>query len=103
MPILLDPNKKLINIDIYYVEEVKPPHNISFYHFIKSAKELNEWKAKGYKLSSEVEQNKDAGMPVLKLISKITVTCRRITWKDQNSLYGPRQQKHQQVLMENQI
>jgi len=94
MGILLDPNRQLINIDIYYIEEIKPPHNISLFHFIRSAKDMEDWKKKGYKLSTEIAQTpvqpNTPGMPaaITKIINKITIVCKRITWKDQNMLWS---------------
>lgn len=102
MPILLDPNKQFVNIQLYYVEEVKK-HGNSVFHFIRSAQELEEWKKiKGYKTQEEFDQEKSLagsqekspGMPVKaspdpnKVIQSIVTGWRRMTWKDQNVIFS---------------
>lgn len=81
MPILLDPNKNFINIEIYYVEEQKI-HGHTVLHFIKSEEEFKEWKDKGY-------QVKDPTKPInAKVINKLVTTWKRMIWKEQNSMYS---------------
>ena len=47
MPIVLDPDKQLIAISTYFVEEVKK-HGNSVFHFIRSQDDFDEWKGEGY-------------------------------------------------------
>jgi hypothetical protein len=87
MPIVLDPNKQLVNILTYYIEEVKKTGN-SIFRFINSAESLNEWKTKGYLTKSEVMQKKKEGMPVdtEKIIEELRTVWRRLTWAEHNSI-----------------
>ncbi len=101
MPILLDPNKQFVNIQLYYVEEIKK-HGNSVFHFIRNAQEMEEWKTKEYRTQEEFDkeksiastQEKAPGMPVKsspdpkKIIESITTSWRRMTWKDQNVIFS---------------
>ena len=82
MPIVLDPEKQLIAIETYFVEEVKR-HGNSAFHFIRSQDDLDEWKGKGYvtedSLSNEEVKPK-------KVISKIVTHWRTVSWKDNNTI-----------------
>jgi hypothetical protein len=96
MGIVLGPNK-LIGIEIFYVEEQKPPFNFSRLYFIHSKEDMEKWKNKGYKLQSEISQlpttePSKPGMPVqqqpdnTKIIHKVTTEWSRLSWKDQNNI-----------------
>lgn len=77
MGILLDPNKRFIAIEIYYVEEVKK-HGNSVFKFIRSRDEFDEWKKKGYVVEGEGQPAGD------KIINKLVTHWTKPTWKDQN-------------------
>ena len=94
MGVLLDPKKQYIQIDIYYVEEVKK-HGNSVFHFIKSQDELENWQRKGYKQEHDIQPSgpKEPGMPVIttdknKVIHKIETRWRRLRWKDHNTIFS---------------
>lgn len=86
MGILLNPDRRFISIDIYYVEEIKQ-HGNSVFHFIHSPSEMNEWKAKGYVL--EGDQPQPAGTAQKKpekMIHRLNTNWTRLTWKEQNTI-----------------
>ncbi len=95
MGILLDPKKQYIQIELYYVEEVRK-HGNSVFYFIKSQDELEDWQRKGCRLETEVEkplEEPKPGMPVAtpdpnKTIHKIETRWRRLRWKDHNAIFS---------------
>ena len=82
MPIVLDPDKPLIAISIYFVEETKR-HGNSVFHFVKSRSDFDDWKSQGYIPEDAIEP--DAPRPE-KVINKIITHWKTISWKDQNSI-----------------
>lgn len=104
MGILLDPNKKFVSIDIYYIEEVKQ-HGNSVFHFIRSRDDMDHWRKKGYIPEQEqsntvADINERPQMPSgppapqqakpkadpNKIIKKLTTHWTKLTWKDQNAI-----------------
>lgn len=110
MSIVLDPQKSLISIVSFYIEE-KKEHGNTYYHFIDSKEELDEWKENGYKTREEildeikqsnVVEEYRASSPSLfgknldpeklielgdyKIIHKLTTHWKQPTWKDTNSI-----------------
>lgn len=89
MPIILDPNKQLINITCYYIEQIKP-HGNSVFHFIKSAEELLKFQNRGFVLEKDAqraESGKEATSPD-KIIYTLETTWRTPTWRDQNTIFS---------------
>lgn len=91
MPIVLDPSKSFVNITLFYIEQ-KKEHGNSVFHFVASRKEFDEWKTRGYRTEEELrtaatEQSKVPVDPT-KIIEKIITTWKRLTWKDQNTIYS---------------
>jgi len=88
MPIIIDPNKQLINITCYYTEKAKP-HGNSLYYFIKSAEELQRFKDRGFVLESEAAKdiNGKVTTPPDKIIYVLETTWRTPTWRDQNLIF----------------
>lgn len=84
MPVVLDVNKRFLQIDIYYVEEIKKSGtaSLSVFKFIHSQEDMDFWKSKGYKLKSDTEPSGD------KQIGKISSQWKRLTWKEQNTIYA---------------
>lgn len=80
MGILLDPNKRFIAIETYYVEEVKK-HGNSVFKFIKSREDFEDWKKKGYVVEGEQTSDKQD-----KIIRKLVTHWTKPTWKDQNTI-----------------
>ncbi len=95
MGIILDPSRQFVSIDIFYIEEVKK-HGNSVFHFVESKSDLDEWKAKGYVMETEVEKPLEKtgedvpGAPITntKVISKLNTQWKRLTWKDQNMIFS---------------
>jgi len=100
MSIILDPNKSLVNIELYYVED-KKKHGNSVFHFIRSKEEMEDWRKKGYRTEQEMKTSSTepvkesaAAMPGSvvksfdpnKVINRVETSWKRITWADQNSL-----------------
>lgn len=80
MGILLDPNKRFIAIEIYYIEEIKK-HGNSVFKFIRSRDEFEDWRKKGYVVEGEQQEtDKTTGKTIHKLVTHWT----KPTWKDQN-------------------
>lgn len=82
MSIILKPDRKLISIAIYYVEEINK-HEQSTFHFIKSRDDFEEWQSKGYIKASDVEPGVTPPEEVIKVIS---TQWKIMSWKDQNDL-----------------
>ena len=82
MSIILKPDRQLISISIYYVEEVNK-HGLSIYHFINSRDDFEDWQSKGYVTPDSVEPGVTPPDEVIKVIS---TQWRTMTWKDQNDL-----------------
>lgn len=81
MSILIDSSKKLINIDFWYIEEKK--NNMTFgFKFLKSQKEMEQYKADGYVMKEVSSYNESDE----KIIWHLNTTWSRLTWKDQNLL-----------------
>lgn len=80
--IILDPNKSFIQIDTFYVEEIKRmgPLEIIKHHFIRSQDELEEWTGRGYSMPQQGTENQDDE----KTIKKLSTKWKRLTWKEQN-------------------
>ena len=57
MPIVLDPSKNFVAIQIMYVEEKDEKHGNSTYKFIGSRTEFENWKKKGYSTIDELQQH----------------------------------------------
>lgn len=95
MAIVLDPSKQFINITVYYIEETMP-HGHTVFHFVRSSKEFENWKTKGYHTEEEIrellkptDQKKPAqNVDSSKIIEKIMTTWKRLTWKDQNTIFS---------------
>ena len=109
MSIVLDPNKSFVVIDIYYVEE-KKDHGNTFFHFINSKEEFDEWKEKGYRgqdeILEEIKKSQSvedfAQKPHRKkvdpeklmeigdylIIQKLTTHWRQLTWKESNNIFS---------------
>jgi len=97
MPFTLDPNRSVVNITIYYVEEEKM-HGNSVYHFIRSEQDMKEWTAEGFKVEPErkpaphvpgaAQQYEKREKPTFanRMIGLLRTTWRRPTWRDQNSI-----------------
>lgn len=100
MGIILDPNKQLVRIKLYYVEEEKKHGNVVF-HFVKSDDELTSWKRKGYIPADEIpstakpnnpSSTKTPGEPIVntstpsRIIQSIETFWKRLSWGDQNSI-----------------
>jgi len=101
MSIILDPNKSLINIEMYYIEE-KKKHGNTVFHFIKSKEEMEEWKKKGYRTEQEMQVSQPTiekvpgtekvpgsvvqSFDANKIINRVETSWKRITWSDQNTL-----------------
>jgi hypothetical protein len=88
--ILLDPNKRFIAIEIYYIEEIKK-HGNSVFKFVRSRDELEEWKKKGYAVEGEppqAQQPQQSQQPQQatnsKIIHKLVTHWTKPSWKDQN-------------------
>lgn len=82
MPIVLDPDKQLIGISTYFVEEIRK-HGNSVFHFIRSKDDFDEWKAKGYVAEDQISP--DQPKPD-KIIRKILTYWKTVSWKDSNSI-----------------
>ena len=82
MPIVLDPDKQLIGISTYYVEEVKK-HGNSVFHFIRSQDDFDEWKGKGY--TPEDQLSPEQPKPE-KIINKIVTYWKTVSWRDNNTI-----------------
>ncbi len=82
MSIILKPDRQLISISIYYVEEVNK-HGLSIYHFISSRDDFEDWQSKGYVTPDAVEPGVTPPDEVIKVIS---TQWKTMTWKDQNDL-----------------
>ena len=101
MGILLDPKKQYIQIDLYYIEDVRK-HGNSVFQFINSQNELEDMQRKGYRLEDkepaiqgqgQPTQPAQPGMPVIssssdKVIHQIKTRWRRLRWKDQNTIFS---------------
>lgn len=94
MGILLDPNKRFIAIEIYYIEEIRK-HGNSIFTFIRSREEFEEWKRKGYIIEGEQSSPSGhgsgpgisaQGTNPTKVIHKLVTHWTKPTWKDQNSI-----------------
>lgn len=81
MPIVLDPDKQLIAIDTYYIEEQKKRGNFVF-HFIRSQEEFNTWQNKGYIPEDKIVP----GQNPEKIIRKLITYWKTMSWKDQNNI-----------------
>lgn len=103
MPIVLDPSKNFVAIQIMYIEQENEKHGNSTYHFIGSRAEFDTWKNKGYSTADELSKQqledkpKEAnqpGMPLKppldpkKVISILRTWWSRMTWKEQNVIYS---------------
>ena len=95
MPILLDPAREMLSINIFYTERVIPPHDISIFHFVHSEEEFNELKIKGYKTQEELQKfapKDEKQLPGMvketpdpaKIIHLLNTEWKRLNWKDQN-------------------
>ena len=82
MSIILKPDRQLISISIYYVEEVNK-HGLSIYHFISSRDDFEDWQSKGYVPISDVDPGVTPPDEVIKVVS---TQWKTMTWKDQNDL-----------------
>jgi len=91
--ILLDPTKRFIAIELFYIEEVKK-HGNSIFHFIRSKDDFDEWKNKGYWPEGEDSpQAPPSNRPEIKqvrdpkkMISKLVTHWTKPNWKDQNTI-----------------
>ena len=88
MPIIIDPNKQLINITYYYTEKTRP-HGNSLYYFINSADELQRFKDIGFVLEKEAPKNAEGKTTIEpdKIIYVLETTWRTPTWRDQNLIF----------------
>lgn len=84
--IILDPNKSFIQIDTFYVEEIKRmgPLEIIKHHFIRSQDELEEWTGRGYSMPQQGIENQNDEQTIKKLSTK----WKRLTWKEQNTIFS---------------
>ena len=93
MGILLDPTKRFIAIELFYIEDVKM-HGNSLFHFIRSKDDFDEWKKKGYWTEGEEQPSPTPGSrPDIKqvrdpkkMISKLVTHWTKPNWKDQNTI-----------------
>lgn len=86
MGILLEPNKRFVAIELYYVEEVKT-HGNSVFSFIRTREELEDWKKKGYTVEGDQTQPQpDPAKKSPKLINKLVTHWTKPAWKEQNTL-----------------
>ncbi len=97
MGIVAKPDEQLIPITLYYVEEQKEQGH-SVFNFIETKEEFSEWKEKGYLTAEDIDEIKtraakepDYTAPPFdeqKTIGKVKTLWRRMTWKDQNTIYS---------------
>lgn len=100
MPIVFDASKKLIELEILYIEK-KKHHGHVLYSFIQNRTEYENLIKKGYKTQAEIEVMKNslppspdvpgAPRPSLnydpeKIIYRIVTQWKCLTWKDHNSI-----------------
>lgn len=109
MSIVLDPTKSVVTIEIYYVEE-KKDHGNTFFHFINSKEEFEDWRGKGYQTKAEIleeikkaqtieeesksnqgyrrkiEPEKLLEVGDYKIIEKLVTHWRQLSWKDNNTI-----------------
>ena len=56
----MEPNKNLVNITTFYIEEVKKTGN-SVFHFVESPEQMSDWKTRGYSTRVELAEMKKNG------------------------------------------
>ena len=100
MPIVLDPAKNFVTIQIMYIEQKDEKHGNSRFVFINNREEFENWKEKGYLTSDEVKEQSaipeetKPGMPKKptidpkKVINILRTWWSGMTWKEQNIIYA---------------